>query len=386
MIHIMFLFTCLVVCITSHQIDRMHNTLVDDMEIERQLKVINKVPIKSIHTEFGYIVDCIDINNQPAFSHPLLMNHTLQRHPKHPSFQTTNNTKISTTKAIFGLQKNRCPTGSVPIKRTTKDDLIRGKSYFNNGLVDQIHGNHYAEVISNPHNYKSYNGVSGTTSVYNLNVKNDQSSSAVIYIRNGPDSTSYIGMGWHIAPELYNDHDTHLYAVWTADNFKNTGCFNVQCPGFVQTSKEDYLGGKIGSTSVYGGAMVEMTLSISQDPETKNWVLSNEKEKLGYYPASLFPNMGEAHQVGWGGRTSTRKGGPSPQMGSGYFPDNVFTHASYFRDVSFQVESRGSIFPFVKDVDAVADKRNCFFAEFYGLQAETGYALQFGGPGGDCGD
>ncbi|CAL0307646.1 unnamed protein product [Lupinus luteus] len=27
---------------------------------------------------YGYIVDCIDINNQPPFDHPLLKNHRLQ--------------------------------------------------------------------------------------------------------------------------------------------------------------------------------------------------------------------------------------------------------------------------------------------------------------------
>ncbi|KAG4963176.1 hypothetical protein JHK84_040253 [Glycine max] len=29
-------------------------------------------------TNFGYIVDCIDINKQPAFDHPLLKYHKLQ--------------------------------------------------------------------------------------------------------------------------------------------------------------------------------------------------------------------------------------------------------------------------------------------------------------------
>ncbi|KAI5434755.1 hypothetical protein KIW84_021538, partial [Lathyrus oleraceus] len=121
MINLLFLFTCLVVCISGHQFDRMQSTLIEDMEIEKELKLINKVPIKSIH---------------------------------------------------------------------------------------------YAEVISYPR-YDFYNGVSGTSSVYNVKIRKGQSSSAVMYIRNGPDSTSYIGMGWHIAPDLYNDDDTHFYVVWT---------------------------------------------------------------------------------------------------------------------------------------------------------------------------
>lgn len=50
----------------------------------------------------------------------------------------------------MGIQKDECPIGTVPIKRTTKDDLIRGKSYFNNGLSDHIHGNHVSFCLYLP--------------------------------------------------------------------------------------------------------------------------------------------------------------------------------------------------------------------------------------------
>ncbi|KAL0007396.1 hypothetical protein SO802_008898, partial [Lithocarpus litseifolius] len=50
----------------------------EDLALERQLKSINKLPVKSIQTEFGHIVDCIDINKQPSFDHPLLKDHKIQ--------------------------------------------------------------------------------------------------------------------------------------------------------------------------------------------------------------------------------------------------------------------------------------------------------------------
>lgn len=106
---------------------------------------------------------------------------------------------------------------------------------------------------------------------------------------------------------------------------------------------------------------------------------------IGYFPASLFPNMENAHQVGWGGRTSTTQGGPSPKMGSGYFPDGIFTHSSYFINVGFQIEnSQEYIGPHDYEVEEVTDNSNCFVAKYYGLQ-KVGYSLQFGGPGGNCG-
>ncbi|KAI3934028.1 hypothetical protein MKW92_050753, partial [Papaver armeniacum] len=50
----------------------------EDMELENQLKVLNKPPIKSFQTKSGDILDCIDIYKQPAFDHPLLQNHKIQ--------------------------------------------------------------------------------------------------------------------------------------------------------------------------------------------------------------------------------------------------------------------------------------------------------------------
>ncbi|XP_058746492.1 protein neprosin-like, partial [Vicia villosa] len=382
MINILFFLMGLAASINGHKFDTMQSKLKEDLEIDKELKLINKTPVKSIHTKFGYIVDCIDINNQPSFDHPLLKNHKLQ---KKPSFITVPSKKTFSSKAIFGLQKDECPKGTVPIKRTTKEDLIRGKIYFNNGFLEHIHGNHYAEVISGY--FPFYKGVTGSTSIYDVNVSNDQSSSSVMYVRNGPDSTSYIGMGWHVAPQLYNDHAAHFYAVWTTDNFKNTGCFNLQCLGFVQISRQNYLGGNILNTSIYDGRTFEMTISITQDPKTQNWWLTQENEIIGYFPISLFSNLIYAHQVGWGGRTSTAQHGPSPQMGSGVFPDNIYNHASYFIYVSFVVNSLERIEPENYMVETFNDKPKCFFAKYYGLQDEdVRYSLQFGGPGGNCGD
>ncbi|XP_075645647.1 protein neprosin-like [Castanea sativa] len=50
----------------------------EDSLLEIQLKLINKPPVKSIQTEYGHIVDCIDINKQLAFDHPLLKHHKIQ--------------------------------------------------------------------------------------------------------------------------------------------------------------------------------------------------------------------------------------------------------------------------------------------------------------------
>ena len=124
-----------------------------------------------------------------------------------------------------------------------------------------------------------------------------------------------------------------------------------------------------------------------QDLKTKNWWLNIENKSIGYFPAALFSNMDSADQVGWGGRTRTSVGNPSPPMGSGYLPDDNFVHACYFRHVAFRTSSGEDYGPAGDIVQVFTDKENCFGAKYYGnVGEEAGYSLQFGGPGGICGD
>ncbi|KAK2430757.1 hypothetical protein QL285_029062 [Trifolium repens] len=378
----------LVASITGNRTDSIQSKVKEDFDIERELKLLNKSPVKSIQTKFGYIVDCIDINKQPAFDHPLLTNHKLQRKPSFQNKIRKTSVKNSSTKAIFGLEKHQCPTGTVAIRRTTKEDLIQGKSYFNNVLFEKNNVNHVAQVVLSTLPNKFYYGVGGTASVYNVKVENDQSSASMMWVRNGPiGSKNSINVGWHVSPQLYKNDATYLFAVWTTDGYKNSGCFNYLCQGFVQTSKQVYLGVQFGHTSIYGGTPIDLPLKIIQDSKTKNWWLINDGENIGYFPASLFSNLTSADQVGWGGRTTTSLGGTSPPMGSGYFPDNVLSHASYFIYITYRDnDSRENYEPDRSLTNTFSDKPNCYTAEYYGEQDDVGHYLQFGGPGGNCGN
>jgi len=115
-----------------------------------------------------------------------------------------------------------------------------------------------------------------------------------------------------------------------------------------------------------------------QDPQTKDWVLTNENKIIGCFPSFLFSNLTSTDQVGWGGRTSTSTGSPSPPMGFGHFPDDVFGHESYFNFVTYQnAWSRKEL------TKTISDKPNCFSAKYDGDEGKgVGCSLQFGGPGG----
>ncbi|KAG2383848.1 uncharacterized protein HKW66_Vig0257200 [Vigna angularis] len=470
-------------------------------------------------TKFGDIIDCIDIYKQPSFDHPLLKDHKLQRKPNFHAVMGESSQRSLRTRSMFGLNKDECPKGTVPILRTTKDDLIWEKSILNNHiLLEDLPGVHVAEVSPKPE-FGPYFGVNGVNSVYNPRVDTKfQISMSHLWVQNGPiESTNKISLGWHVIPELYNDYGTHLYSSWTSDNYKKTGCYNIRCAGFVQTSKYHYLGARIASVSRYGGPTmmsflsitqrkpnfhnvigessqkslrtksmfrlkkdecpkgtvpilrttkddlireksmlnnhillqdipgvhvipelyndygthlysswtsdnfkktrcynircagfvqtskdhylgVRITnvsryggptmaslLSITQDPLTKNWWLSVENKFIGYFPIKLFSNMNSADEVGWGGRTRTHLNSRSPQMGSGNFPnDDNFTHACYFKEVLIKDSSRRTHGIEADETQSLVDKRNCYNVRH--SEGYTVYVLLFGGPGGNCGN
>ncbi|XP_077223833.1 protein neprosin-like isoform X2 [Tasmannia lanceolata] len=68
-----------VLILRNHEVEGGRNlTREEDLELEKQLKLLNKPAIMSIETEDGDIFDCVDFYKQPAFDHPLLKNYKLQ--------------------------------------------------------------------------------------------------------------------------------------------------------------------------------------------------------------------------------------------------------------------------------------------------------------------
>ncbi|XP_026452370.1 uncharacterized protein LOC113352814 [Papaver somniferum] len=84
-------------------------------DLERQP---SRTPIKTIHTPWGDIYDCFEFHKQPAFDNFILKNHKTE----------TREEIVSTyLDEVFGLVEG-CPKGMVPIRRTTREDLVRAKS------------------------------------------------------------------------------------------------------------------------------------------------------------------------------------------------------------------------------------------------------------------
>ncbi|XP_010544513.1 PREDICTED: uncharacterized protein LOC104817136 [Tarenaya hassleriana] len=333
----------------------------DPREIQLRLKQLNKPALKSIESPDGDIIDCVSITEQPAFDDPLLRDHTIQMRP---SFDIED---LSTSDA-FGNGTNsdsisqlwrtngECPENTVPIRRTTKEDLLRDEKYgkkYQNKTSNPNFSNHR---IRDPkeHEYAVafatkgwYNGAKARMNVWKPWVQYaNEFSLSQIWVTSGVHDIDLntLEAGWQVYKRLYKDNNPRLFAYWTRDSYGETGCYNHVCPGFVQTSRTIALGASIRPISAFGGAQYGITLIIKKDQTTGNWWLGYQGTMVGYWPGSIVPNLANgATGITWGGEIlNKRMNGKhtTTDMGSGRFPYERFREASYFRNLGvFDMEN-----------------------------------------------
>lgn len=66
----------------------------------------------------------------------------------------------------------------------------------------------------------------------------------------------------------------------------HTGCYNLSCAGFVQTSSSFHLGAGFSDYSIFDGPQYEIQLQYYL--YQGNWWLSVGNTWVGYYPSSIY--------------------------------------------------------------------------------------------------
>ncbi|KAG5592062.1 hypothetical protein H5410_042576 [Solanum commersonii] len=332
----------------------------EDEEFEKQLKILNKPPIKTIKTEYGDIYDCVDFYQQPAFDHPLLKVKIHAHHPQmKPSFSLTKRDNLesstSNNSSGIGLKDGGCPMGTVPIRRTTKEDLIREKrvNRFNASYARGIY--HFALGQTTDDQNNMFTGASMISSIYSPKVLPNQWSASVVKLQNGGDQ---IQAGWRVDPVLYGDTRARFFSLFKVscllpilfsiqlirNSFTillitqsgTTQCFNTRCPGFVIMNNNIPLDKVFSPTSSLNNIFVD-TFLIQKDLITGRWwlIYSKDLTKIGYWPPELFKTLkGFASRAAWGGEIFSS--GPTfPPMGSGSFNQSPDSNKdAYCREIS----------------------------------------------------
>ncbi|KAL9242833.1 hypothetical protein vseg_016793 [Gypsophila vaccaria] len=293
----------------------------------------SKHAVKTIKTEYGDIYDCVDFYKQPAFSHPLLKNHSF--HPQmRPSNQLqriiTNDVpwKMNVTASnIIPLKDGGCPKGTVPIRRSKKNKDQRPRYTTN----DYISGTIYSLGQTKMNPWNAFNGVGGLISIYKPRVLASQYSSGEIIIKGGTDT---IIAGWTTNPDKFSDNQTRLFVYSVAGNMH---CFNTEC-GFVLVRTDIPVGALIKPVSVRGDKIYVNKFFIYRDAVSGAWWFQIggtdwDPVSIGFWPSEIFTGLkNPGTYAACGGEVYTSPTLPPPEMGTGLFPDVFMGDDAYCTD------------------------------------------------------
>ncbi|KAL4303498.1 hypothetical protein GQ457_10G017710 [Hibiscus cannabinus] len=407
------IFRLLLILVLSYLSDRA-NGRVNFKGVDEKLKQLNKHAVKTIQSEDGDIIDCVDIYKQPAFDHPALKNHMKS------SFKLKEE-KLGTTSLLSKLvvsqtwqKSGSCPDGTVPIRRIQRKDLLRAKSIgrfgrkpqeivsksnttnlkdglypFNNKTqvaLPTIVNRSAANLVTLGYNYI---GAKGDINVWNPHVAaDDEFTTAQIWLKAGPgDNFESLETGWTVNPHLYGDRRTRLFVYWTKDSYKRTGCFDLTCSGFVHTNPQVALGAAIEPVSSEFGQQYHVTLGVYMI-QTDNAINRCYKQMntKGLSKLLVLASRNLKHSstlVEWGGQVYSKNVKKRPHtktaMGSGQFASGLYGNACFIQNPNIVDFSMALKYP--QWVGTWADDYYCYTAYNYQKSYGTLPVFYFGGPG-----
>ncbi|KAL0327514.1 UNVERIFIED_CONTAM: hypothetical protein Sangu_1829400 [Sesamum angustifolium] len=371
-----------------------------------------------------------DIYKQPAFDHPALKDHKIQLSPTHNmKTETTSASKKTYVGRNIGSpvtvttqtwhKSGSCPKGTIPIRRTQTDYVSKGHADSNYArkapvlLHNEKQSNESKKLYLLQTNHSmailhadgfAYMGAKGDIRVWNPKVEsNDEYSTSQVALKSGPYyDYEAIEAGWAVNPKVYGDRKTRLFVYWTVDANQKTGCFDVTCPGFVQTSHEIALGAAIYPISKPTGLPYQITLYIHKVSKiqlirnetfiiffclfrrfwhsgSSSWWAINSQ----HWPHDLFALLKfHATTVQWGGEVYSPRVGTHPHtstaMGNGQFPDYVFGNSGSIKRM--RVVENNMVLRFPQWVNGWSDEYDCY-GIFYLSDYVEEPEFYFGGPG-----
>ena len=361
----------------------------------------------SFMDEYGGIFDCIPIEQQPALRGS---GESIPDAPDLPPVATgsgEDEVDQQDRRAVpafgpdradsFGNVMN-CPEGTVPVRRVTLEDLARFETlqdFFRKGPGGVGRPPRETEPATVPvthrwaHAYQNVNNGGGHSflNIWSPAIGANQvfSLSQHWYVGGSGANLQTIECGWQVYPALYGDAQPHLFTYWTADNYTNTGCYNLSCSAFVQTSTAYTPGMAIGPSSVSGGPQYSIELAYWLTGG-RWWLYVNGtsgSNAIGYYPVSLYQGgalASQAAEIDYGGETTGTTS--FPPMGSGAFANQGWQRAAYQRTIGYWPPSGGAMVN--ASLTASQAWPACYTAQVQMYAAPWFETLWYGGPGGNC--
>ncbi|KAM3255911.1 hypothetical protein ACQJBY_048833 [Aegilops geniculata] len=342
---------------------------------------LNQKVNKTILVDGRDVYDCIDVNLQLAFSHPLLKGHKIQMEPS--SFPLSTSTKSPLMDSIPQAQLAliECPTGTIPILRNKRRVHMPVETIGKVISQDEheVAGIEYFDVIY---------GTRAKINVYNPMVKNNSKDLSASWIQVSKVQkvgvADGIGAGSWVYPSYSGDNFARFHVAWL-DGLKI--CPDHDCGAFVQVSSSVGLGGRLKPISIYNGPQYIIDVVIFKDPKTKNWWVAYGPQNIhiGYWPREIFHFMKDQPNYAlWGGYVQgPTASSDSPQMGSGHFASEGFGKAAFVSNIQI-VDNEGKyVTPNDKQTGLVATNLSKYTAKVHGYgYSHYGVHTYYGGPGG----
>jgi len=341
-------------------------------------------------------IDRIEAPLEPALSEP--------SHANAPGDLFTIS-QLDSTVALDSFGNSlQCEEETIPMRRITLEDLTRFptlRAFFEKGPNGAGRAPQPSETTPpSPTGHLHVTGVGAFDNLGGQSYLNLWSPSV------GPDSTFSLSQqwwyggtgsslqtvegGWQVYPDYYGTENAALFIYWTADNYHETGCYNLDCPGFVQVDNRWKLGGGFPKYSTAGGPQYGFTMQWVM--RNGNWWLKLNNDLVGYYPGSIYRGgqlSTNAQHYRFGGETAVPNWAcypffcPAPTwapMGSGAWAEAGYGHAAFQGSMRVLDTSKKW---WDASIIIVSEAPNCYsgFGDvLYGTH------LFFGGPGGkNCG-
>lgn len=249
----------------------------------------------------------------------------------------------------------RCDTGSVPFERIGLAEMSKHANLrsFLRGTTPRAIAPRQADAVPAvqeaapvTHYYSSVfldtAGTSVTGAGADINLwaptlrsTNEKQTISQIWIvgESASEQVQTLEVGWEIQPDAGWGNKPIVFIYSTQDGYVTTGCHNLDCSDFVQTSTRHVLGAQpAAGFSIAGGKQTMLGVEFQKNTDG-NWWLRLDGEWIGYYKASLYSGdlaNGRVAYVSAGGEVSTNSGVASTRMGSGQFA------AAGYRQAAFQ--------------------------------------------------
>jgi hypothetical protein len=370
---------------------------------------------RGVHVSHSFMLDseafdCIPVMEQPSVQQLRLRK--IKTPPPPPETPSTLGSAAVGQPAEPPLQTEQvdpfgnaisCDQETIPMRRVTLEQLTRFGSlreFFQKGPggAGRPHSAVLPKAITGTHRYAygylyvNNNGGSSWLNIWNPSVGQGQglSNSQQWYSGGTGTATQTVEGGWINYPDHFGVNRSVLFIYWTPDYYQ-TGCYNLECAGFVQTNSNWKLGTTFANYSTSGGPQYEIQMQW-QHYQGDWWLyLQNTGgtlDAIGYYPGTLY-GSGQLSKystlIEYGGETANPTGStaPFPPMGSGAFASAGFQYAAYQRLIYYLDTSGTTQWP---TLSAYQPTPGCYTSATTPASSggSWGTYIFFGGPGGSC--